>query len=206
MTNDNGPSSARGGSSPCIAHTWRRQESPPSSPSARWRDCGSRDPVITMSAAQPRLLPRLGSRSGCRSVPLSQEHATSRGWFNSPLALTVPATTGLSAFEGDQPFKVDVWDFASFRMQIDESGAITFHDDARIAGRSLSPHRRPLPMSRPTPQAVGEWLASGEGIDVSEPMRAHGRRQDGTRLRCPPGSGLLRGRFATGKSSILVLP
>ena len=120
---------------------------------------GGATPTPTPSRIEVRM-PLGALESGTRYV---------QGWFNSPLALTVPATTGLSAFEGDQPFKVDVWDFASFRMQIDESGAITFHDDARIPDDLCHPTDSIADVP-PTPQAVGEWLASGEGIDVSEPI------------------------------------
>ena len=65
-------------------------------------------------------------------------------------------------------FRADTWDSHSFRLR-PLRGAITFHDDARLQA-DLCQSTGVLTDVPATPEAVGQWLRSDQGVSVSEPM------------------------------------
>lgn len=62
----------------------------------------------------------------------------------------------------------DVWDQRTFRIRPASTGAITFHDDVRLTDDICHP-TGVITDPPPSPEAVGEWLRSSDGLTVSEP-------------------------------------
>jgi hypothetical protein len=83
---------------------------------------------------------------------------------DTPLTFVVPSATDVG------PFQADTWDSLTFRLRGPAGlGAITFHDDVRLQA-DLCQSSEVITDVPATPEAVGLWLRSDEGVSVSEPM------------------------------------